>query len=48
MKIKRVEHVAIAVHDMQASKRMLEETFGLKVELEEQIGHHADLGGYAP
>lgn len=38
MKIKRVEHVAIAVHDMQASKRMLEETFGLKLELEEQIG----------
>ncbi len=38
MKIKRVEHVAIAVHDMQASKRMLEETFGLKVELEEQNG----------
>lgn len=38
MKIKRVEHVAIAVHDLQASKRMLEETFGFKLELEEQIG----------
>lgn len=38
MKIKRVEHVAIAVHDLQASKRMLEETFGFKLELEEQLG----------
>ncbi len=38
MKIKRVEHVAIAVHDIQASKNMLEETFGFNVELEEQIG----------
>lgn len=38
MKIKRVEHVAIAVHNMQTSKRMLEEIFGLQVELEEQIG----------
>jgi methylmalonyl-CoA/ethylmalonyl-CoA epimerase len=38
MKIKRVEHVAIAVHDLQASKNMLEETFGFKLELEEQIG----------
>ena len=38
MKIKRVEHVAIAVHDLQASKNMLEETFGFKLELEEQLG----------
>ena len=38
MKIKRVEHVAIAVHDLQASKTMLEDMFGLKLELEEQIG----------
>lgn len=38
MKIKRVEHVAIAVHDMQESKHMLEEIFGLKLELEEQLG----------
>ncbi len=38
MKIKRVEHVAIAVHDIQASKNMLEETFGFNLELEEQIG----------
>jgi methylmalonyl-CoA epimerase len=37
MKIKRVEHVAIAVHDIQESKNMLEETFGLELELEEQI-----------
>jgi methylmalonyl-CoA/ethylmalonyl-CoA epimerase len=37
MKLKRVEHIAIAVHDLQESKRMLEETFGLQLELEEQI-----------
>ena len=38
IKIKRVEHVAIAVHDMTESKAMLEEIFGLEAELEEQIG----------
>ncbi len=38
MKIKRVEHIAIAVHDIQESKSMLEETFGLELEFEEQIG----------
>jgi methylmalonyl-CoA epimerase len=37
MKIKRVEHIAIAVHNLQESKSMLEETFGLQLELEEQI-----------
>ena len=37
MKIKRLEHVAIAVHDMDKSKRMLENLFGFEVELEEQI-----------
>ncbi|MFN4090036.1 MAG: VOC family protein [Alphaproteobacteria bacterium] len=38
MKIKRVEHVAIAVHDMRESMRMLERTLGLQMEYEEQIG----------
>jgi methylmalonyl-CoA epimerase len=38
MKLKRVEHVAIAVHDIQESKKMLEEIFALRLELEEQIG----------
>jgi methylmalonyl-CoA/ethylmalonyl-CoA epimerase len=38
MKIKRVEHIAIAVHNLQESKRMLEDIFGLEVELEEHIG----------
>ncbi len=38
MKIKRVEHVAIAVHNIQESKNMLEEIFGFNLELEEQIG----------
>lgn len=37
MKIKRLEHVAIAVHDMDKSKQMLENLFGFEVELEEQI-----------
>lgn len=38
MKIKRVEHVAIAVHDMAASMRMLEDTLGLRLDYEERIG----------
>lgn len=38
MKIKRVEHVAIAVNDMADSMKMLEDTFGLKLDFEEQIG----------
>ena len=37
IKIKRVEHVAIAVHDMAESKAMLEEIFGFEAELEERI-----------
>lgn len=38
MKIKRVEHVAIAVNDMKDSMAMLENTLGLELEYEEQIG----------
>ncbi len=38
MKIKRVEHVAIAVNDIKGSMSTLEETFGLKLDFEEQIG----------
>lgn len=38
MKIKRIEHVAIAVHDMRRSMNMLEKTFGLKLDYAEQIG----------
>ena len=38
MKIKRVEHVAIAVHDMAPSMALLEQAFGLKLEYQEQIG----------
>ena len=38
MKIKRIEHVAIAVRDMQKSMALLEEAFGLKLEYQEQIG----------
>ncbi len=38
MKIKRVEHVAIAVNDMRESMAVLENALGLKMEYEEQIG----------
>ena len=38
MKIKRVEHIAIAVNSLDASVRMLRETFGVPLEYDEQIG----------
>jgi methylmalonyl-CoA/ethylmalonyl-CoA epimerase len=38
MKIKRVEHIAIAVKDMPDSMAMLERVFGFKLEYQEQIG----------
>jgi methylmalonyl-CoA/ethylmalonyl-CoA epimerase len=38
MKIKRIEHVAIAVKDMHGSMGILENIFGLKMEYQEQIG----------
>ena len=38
MKIKRIEHVAIAVNDMADSMKMLENIFGFELELEEKIG----------
>ncbi len=38
MKIKRIEHVAVAVKNMQASVGLLERAFGLKLEYEERIG----------
>ena len=38
MKIKRIEHVAIAVNDMRESMAMLEKTLGLRLEYEERIG----------
>jgi methylmalonyl-CoA/ethylmalonyl-CoA epimerase len=37
MKIKRIEHVAIAVKDLEGSKTMLKNLFGLDVTHEEQI-----------
>lgn len=39
MKIKRIEHVAVAVKNMQASVGLLEQAFGLKLEYEERIGN---------
>lgn len=38
MKIKRIEHVAVAVKDMRAGMDLLEAAFGLKLEYEERIG----------
>lgn len=38
MKLKRVEHVAIAVHDMTEGMKMLEKILGLELEYEERIG----------
>lgn len=37
MKIKRVEHIAIAVDDMEGGKTILSDLFGLKLEYEERI-----------
>ena len=38
MKIKRVEHIAIAVDSMQQSLDLMRDTFGLEMEYQEQIG----------
>ena len=38
MKIKRVEHIAIAVQSLAQSIDLLKNTFGLSLEYEEQIG----------
>jgi methylmalonyl-CoA/ethylmalonyl-CoA epimerase len=38
MKIKRVEHIAIAVDSLGQSMKLMRDTFGLELEYEEQIG----------
>jgi len=38
MKIKRVEHIAVAVKSLSESIRMLNETFGIPLEYEERVG----------
>jgi methylmalonyl-CoA/ethylmalonyl-CoA epimerase len=38
MKIKRVEHIAIAVDSLKQSIDLLKDTFGIPLEYEEQIG----------
>ena len=44
MKIKRLEHVAIAVTDIDATRRMLENTLGLGMEYQEDLPeNHAKL-----
>jgi len=42
MKIKRVEHIAIAVDSMKQSLDLMRDTFGLELEYEEQIGATRD------
>jgi methylmalonyl-CoA/ethylmalonyl-CoA epimerase len=37
MKIKRIEHIAVAVDNMEAGKSILSDLFGLKLEYEERI-----------
>jgi methylmalonyl-CoA/ethylmalonyl-CoA epimerase len=39
MKIKRVEHIAIAVESLKQSIGLLRDTFEIPLEYEEQIGH---------
>jgi methylmalonyl-CoA epimerase len=39
MKIRRVEHIAIAVDSVKQSIELLQNTFGIPLEYEEQIGH---------
>jgi len=39
MKVKRVEHIAIAVNSLKTSIDFMRDTFGLPLEYEEQIGH---------
>ncbi len=38
MKIKRVEHIAIAVDSLKGAAAMLRENFGIDVEYEEEVG----------
>ena len=38
MKIKRVEHIAVAVKSLNQSMDLLRNTFGIPLEYEEQIG----------
>jgi methylmalonyl-CoA/ethylmalonyl-CoA epimerase len=38
MKIKRVEHIAVAVKDMRRSIDLMRDIFGLELEYQEQIG----------
>jgi methylmalonyl-CoA epimerase len=37
MKVKRVEHIAIAVRDLESAKRIFEEKLGLAMEYEEEL-----------
>lgn len=41
MKIKRIEHVAVAVRNIDKAMSMLRDTFGLALEYEEELPAHA-------
>lgn len=41
MKIKRVEHIAIAVKDYEGAKRIFEDAFGLIMEHEEELAEYS-------
>ena len=40
MKIKRIEHIAIAIKDMKAMSAVLQDKFGLTLEYAEELGQH--------
>lgn len=40
MKVKRVEHIAIAVRDLEAAKRTFQDALGLGLEYEEEFAHY--------
>ena len=41
MKIKRIEHIAVAVKNLQAMRDILENKLGIEMEYEEQLPEHA-------
>jgi methylmalonyl-CoA/ethylmalonyl-CoA epimerase len=48
MRLKRVEHVAIAVKDMDAAKRVFEDVLGLALEHEEEIPRYQTKLAFYP
>jgi methylmalonyl-CoA epimerase len=48
MRLKRVEHVAIAVKDLEAAKRVFEDVLGLALEHEEEIPRYQTKLAFYP